>query len=158
MNFADHNKFALREQHEVDCLQPDQLPPLTASHYEFHERTPGRVPPISSEFLMHRFLSPSGCRSSTICLQQFPKRTGQAPVLGQAPDIFTGWGIYLQDGWSGERVCFWSFGVFILSLSFGIIWSVTHRNSIQDAFTVATYMLGTLASGFGCYQVMLSQT
>jgi len=154
--FTDNNKFALREQHEADCIQPDQLPPLSEQHYDFHERIPGHIPPIGSDFLMHRFSDPCKCRNNTLCLKQFPKRVGQAPVLGQAPDMFTGWGIYLKDGWSGEKLCIWSFGLFVFSLIFGIVWSTTHKAAIQDAFAIASYILGALASGLGSFQVMLN--
>jgi hypothetical protein len=148
-------KFALRERHEADCIQPNQLPPVSKQHYDFHERNPSHIPPIDNDFLIHRFFNPNKCYDSKFCLQQFPKKIGQAPTLGQAPDMFTGWGIYLQDGWSAEKICLWSFGVFAISLIFGITWSATHKDAMSDAFTVASYVLGALTSGFTAFQIML---
>lgn len=54
--------------------------------------------------------------------------------------MFTGWGLYLQDGFSVRRICFWGLMGFVISLVFGISWSVKH-GSISDGFAVASFIL-----------------
>ncbi|KAF4628030.1 hypothetical protein G7Y89_g10120 [Cudoniella acicularis] len=133
-------KFTLHENQEVDGLQPNQLPFTTDRHYSFDPRPPGLVPPFSSRFLKHRFKNPGWCRDSTVCLNQLPKRIERRPERGLPPDMFTGWGLYLQDDFSVRRICFWGLLGFIISLTFGISWSVKY-GSISDGFAVAACIL-----------------
>lgn len=54
--------------------------------------------------------------------------------------MFIGWGLYLQDGYSVRRICFWGLLGFVISLAFGIYRSI-NNGSISDGFAVAAYIL-----------------
>ncbi|KAF2192438.1 hypothetical protein K469DRAFT_553409, partial [Zopfia rhizophila CBS 207.26] len=125
---------------EVDCLQPNQIPQAMDRHYSFTPRTPGIVPLFGNSYLMHRFTNPHCCRDSTICLDQFPKRIERRPEHGVQPDMHTGWGLYLEEGFDLRRISLCAMLGLIISLVFGIAWSVKFE-SVQDGFTVAAYIL-----------------
>ncbi|KAI8943819.1 hypothetical protein NX059_001792 [Plenodomus lindquistii] len=134
-------KFKLLQRYEIDALEPG-LPPITESHYAYDPRPPGLVPPIGNNILMHRFNSPKECYTDDICLKQIPKRINERPTPGLAPDLHTGWGMYLEEGLDMERICALLLAVFVTSGIFGLIWGICRR-SLQDGFTVA----GFIASG-----------
>jgi hypothetical protein len=133
-------QFALRQHQEVDQLQLDQIPPPTETHYDFHERNPGYIPPIGNRYLMHRFSNSASCRDSTYCLSQIPKRVHGRPQFGSAPDHFTAWGLYFHETFDMTRLCLCGIVAFLISLAFGVVWAVD-KKSIQDGFAVASYIL-----------------
>jgi hypothetical protein len=145
-------QFALRQDQEVDQLQLDQIPSQAETHYDFHERAPGYIPPIGNRYLMHRFSNTAHCRDSTYCLNQIPKRVDGRPQCGFAPDHFTAWGLYFQENFDTTRLWLCSVVAFLLSLTFGIAWAVK-KQSVQDGFAVASYILTLQALTIGTIQV-----
>jgi len=55
--------------------------------------------------------------------------------------MLTGWGLYLKDDWSLRRISLCGMMGFIVSLVFGIVWSIK-AGSISDGFAPAAYILG----------------
>jgi hypothetical protein len=145
-------QFALRQNQEVDQLQLNEIPPPMETHYDFHERIPGYIPPIGNRYLMHRFSNNAHCRDSTYCLSQIPKRVGGRPQLGFAPDHFTAWVLYFQETFDMVRLCFCGMTMFLISLVFGVVWAADQKN-IQDGFAVASYILALEALTVGTVQV-----
>ncbi|KAH4205897.1 hypothetical protein HBI40_235060 [Parastagonospora nodorum] len=147
-------QFALRSRSEVDRLEPG-MPPETIGHYTCDPRKPDRVPPLGSDFLMHRFTSPFNCYSDDICLRQFPKRVKERPTPGTEPDNYTGWGIHLEEGLDLERLFLLILIGLLCSLIFGVIWAVCRR-SVQDGFTVAGYIVASETLGLTLLQLVLA--
>jgi len=73
---------------------------------------------------------------------------------GQAPDNFTGWGLYFQEGIDLLRLCSWGFFAFVFSLSFGICWALRSK-SVQDGFAIASYILAFEALVVGSIQAAI---
>jgi len=103
---------------------------------------------------MHRFSNPERCRDSDFCLSQIPKRAEGRPRYGQAPDNFTGWGLYFQEGIDLLRLCSWGFFAFVFSLTFGICWALRSKN-VQDGFAIASYILAFEALVVGSIQAAI---
>ena len=101
---------------------------------------------------MHRFSNTGHCRDSKHCLTQIPKRVDGRPQRGFAPDHFTAWGLYFQENFDMVRLCLCGIVAFLLSLVFGIAWAVD-KQSIQDGFAVASYILALEALTVGTIQV-----
>lgn len=145
-------QFAIRQNQEVDQLQLDQIPPPKETHYDFHERVPGYVPPIGNRYFMHRFSNSAHCGDSTFCLSQIPKRLHVRPHYGSAPDHSTAWGLYFHETLDLARLCLCGLFAFLFSLVFGVVWAVD-KKSIQDGFAVASYILALEALTIGTVQV-----
>jgi hypothetical protein len=145
-------QFALRQNQEVDQLQLGQIPPPEETHYEFHERVPGYIPPIGNRYFMHRFSNSAHCRDSTYCLHQIPKRKHGRPRYGFAPDNSTAWGLYFHESFDMSRLCLCGMVAILLSLVFGIMWAAGKR-SIDDGFAVASYILALQVLTVGTVQV-----
>ncbi|KAL6158007.1 hypothetical protein ACJBU6_03815 [Exserohilum turcicum] len=124
-------------------------------HYDFNERNPGRIPPIGNNYLMHRFSNSTHCRDSTFCLDQIPKRIGSRPKMGSKPDGFTGWGLFFEESLDMFRLCIWGTAMFLVSLVFGVAWA-KEKNSVQDGFAVASYILGFQVLAMGTIQQAIS--
>lgn len=113
-------QFILRQRFEVDGLEPG-MPPVTEKHYVCDPRCPDRTPAISNDFLMHRFNTPTHFSQDKICFDQIPKRINERPTPGIAPDLHTGWGIYLEEGLDSHRICLLLLTGFVSSGMFGLI-------------------------------------
>jgi hypothetical protein len=103
---------------------------------------------------MHRFATPACCRYDAFCLSRIPRRVGERPQYGLAPDHFTGWGLYFQETYNLTRLCICGIFAFLVSLAFGIAWA-TNTGSFQDAFAVASYVLALEALLVGLVQVAI---
>jgi hypothetical protein len=147
-------QFALRENNEVDSLQPDNVPPVTETHYELFPWPPGHIPPIGNSYLLRRFKTPRACRDSSFCLRQFPKRIQRRPQRGVPPDFETGWGLHFQEGYDFEKVVALLLLGVIFSLVIGIVWSVYH--TVADGFQIAGYIITAWALGITTLQFVVS--
>ncbi|KAJ6266957.1 hypothetical protein PSV08DRAFT_365316 [Bipolaris maydis] len=136
-------KFTLHARKEVDGLVSD-MPPETVKHYTCDPRKPDRTPPLGSDFLMHRFSSPKDCFQDNICLRQFPKRIGERPTPGVDPDLYTGWGVHLEQDMDLQRICLVLFFGIASAGMFGLVWGIC-KKSLQDGFSVASFVLGSEA-------------
>jgi hypothetical protein len=103
---------------------------------------------------MHRFATPEHCRDDAFCLSQIPKRVGGKPQSGCAPDHDTGWGLYFQETFSLTKLCMCGICAVVVSLAFAI-GLATDTSSLQDAFTVASYILALEVLLVGLLQVAI---
>lgn len=133
------------------------MPPVTEYHYDFDPRPPGRIPALGSDFLMHRFNNPEECLQDVLCLNQIPKRINETPTPGLQPDLYTGWGIHLEEGLDIERMVFLLLVGFVTSTVFGIVWAVV-KQSIQDGFSIAAFIAACEALAVATVQLLVSTT
>jgi hypothetical protein len=104
---------------------------------------------------MHRFSSPKDCFHDDICLRQFPKRIGERPTPGIDPDLYTGWGVHLEQDLDLQRVCLVLFFFVASGGSFGLAWGICKR-SLQDGFSIASFIVGTEAVAVATIQLFLT--
>jgi hypothetical protein len=102
---------------------------------------------------MHRFTCSTGedCLDDDICFQQFPKRIN-GPVPQDASgilDLSTGWGMYLEEGYS-HRVCIVLLVGVVVSAIIGLTSSVCVRD-LQSGFVVASWIVTTHEPGYGSW-------
>lgn len=102
---------------------------------------------------MHLFEHPDHAEDEPICLDRFPKKLKDKLLCrgGSNP----GWGLQFVEGWDMKKI--WGL-VFLLfgmgSLLIGVLWSV-YGHSIQDAFTMAGYMVAMATVSMGTIQAFL---
>jgi hypothetical protein len=149
-----NGQFNLHSRYEVDSLQVG-IPSKKISHYDFEPRKPDHVPPLGSDFMMHRFTSPKECFSDDVCLRQIPKRVREPPTPGIDPDYHTGWGMYLEEGLNLERLFLWILLGGGASLLFGVLWAID-KKSVQDGFAVAAYIIAVETLGATVLQLLLA--
>jgi hypothetical protein len=113
------------------------------------------MPPIGNDILMHRFTSPINCFNDSFCLAQIPKRIGERPTPGIAPDYYVGWGMHLEHGLNLERLFLWILLGAVPSVLFGVLWAV-FKKSIQDGFAVAAYIIAVETLGATVLQLLLA--
>ncbi|KAH6868335.1 heterokaryon incompatibility protein-domain-containing protein [Alternaria rosae] len=147
-------KFALHDRSEVDGIMTG-MPPDTFKHYTCDPRKPERIPALGSDFLMHRFISPMECFDDDICLKQMPKRVGEPPKPGIDPDLYTGWGMHIEEGLDFERICLLLFFGIVSGGTFGIVWAIC-KKSLQDGFAVAGFIVGIGAVAIATLQLLLA--
>jgi hypothetical protein len=138
----------------VDGLEVG-MPSLVEAHYAYDPRPPGRIPALGSDFLMHRFNSPKACYHDDICLNQIPKRINEPPTPGIAPDLYTGWGLFLEEGLDPDRICILLLTGFVSSMTFGIVWGIC-KGSLQDGFAVAGFLASSEAVAVATVQLLLA--
>lgn len=151
----DFVKFLLCESSLVDCIKRNQLPPKTVEFYTFDPRKPRVIPPIGTEFLLHRFHNPECGSGKTKCLKQFPKRLNQRPQHGQPPDNDLGWGMHIVEGPHFATVITWHITVAAVgSLVFGVLYWHFEKD-ISGAFTVSAYITSLVSLFIGTWQVWI---
>jgi hypothetical protein len=151
----DFVKFLLCESSLVDCIKRNQLPPRTVEFYAFDPRKPRVIPPIGTDFLLHRFHNPKCGSGKYRCLKQFPKRLDQRPQHGQPPDYDVGWGVHVVEGPHFAMVMTWHIAVATVeSLLFGVLYWYFGRD-ISGAFTVSAYMTSLTSLLIGAWQVWI---
>jgi hypothetical protein len=100
--------------------------------------------------MMHLFHHPSHAEDDSICLERFPKKLKEK--LKCSGGVNPGWGLQFVDGWNIKKIWILSFVFFGLgSLVIGILWAVYGR-SIQDAFAIASYIVGFATVSVGTMQ------
>ncbi|EKD20242.1 hypothetical protein MBM_02194 [Drepanopeziza brunnea f. sp. 'multigermtubi' MB_m1] len=106
---------------------------------------PETIPPIGTNYLMHVFQHPDCAEEEPLCLSRFCKG-----------GIKPGWGLQLIEGWDARKLWLLGFLLFGLgSLTVGVLWTVK-SHSIQDAFSIASYMLAFGAMTVGTVQAFLA--
>lgn len=111
------------------------------------------LPAIGQNRLTHYFQHPECIsREQSTIFAQLPKRLAQLGDLRASPSTEEiGWGIHIEQGLHWRTVHFIAIIATILSLAFGVIWSVV-RSDIQGGFAVSGciftligIMVGTLS-------------
>jgi hypothetical protein len=151
----DFVKFLLCESSLADCIKRNQLPPKKVEFYAFDPRQPRVIPPIGTEFLLHRFHRPECGDGKDRCLKQFPKRLNRRPQHGQPPDYDVVWGLHIVEGPHFATVITWHIAVAAFgSLLFGVLYWYFERD-ISGAFTVSAYMTSLTSLAIGAWQVWI---
>jgi hypothetical protein len=159
---VDLSNFTEVHTHDTACNSSDCicLPPLTMldTEYRCHpapKNKPNKVPVIGPDRLTHYFLHPE-CIDATqkTTLSQLPKRI--CGRLTPSPnDEAVGWGLHFREGWHWRTVYGLVVLLVVLSLVFGILWSVA-RSNIQEGFAISGY-LATVGSLWLGYLVLRGQ-
>jgi hypothetical protein len=149
-------QFDLYSSLLVDVKQQNSIPPPTNNEYHYLPAPPELIPPIGENHLMHLYTHPDHAEPSPICFEKFPKKLREKLICNKA-GTNEGWGLQFIEGWDMKKI----FGlVFLLfgigSLAIGVLWSV-YNHSIQDAFTMASYMIAMTAVGMGSLQASLAR-
>jgi hypothetical protein len=152
---ANHSQFDFVEETEVSNLQAPKLPPRRVTFYDFAPRDQP-LPRYDNGAMMHRYNNPTHCGASTKIFEQIPKRKERKPIPGTAPDMYTGWGLYLIDGPDMGRLARVAIAVYVLSFLasfiFGLVWSLASPDtykSVGDAWTTASYIFTAGAAPIG---------
>ncbi|KAF7913064.1 uncharacterized protein EAF01_002085 [Botrytis porri] len=147
--------FELYRSSLIDVRQKDVIPPPDHIEYRYSPAPPEVIPPIGDNHLMHLFLHPDHADEDTVCLDRFPKKLKEKLFCKKGQPTNFGWGLEFVEGWDMKSIWIVAFIVFgIGSLLLGILWAV-YKHSIQDAFTIAGYMVSFTAISVGAIQSLL---
>ncbi|KAF5869876.1 putative tetratricopeptide repeat domain protein [Botrytis fragariae] len=137
--------FEMYRSSLIDVRQKDVIPPPDHIEYRYSPAPPEVIPPIGDNHLMHLFLHPDHADEDTVCLDRFPKKLKEKLSCKRGQPTNFGWGLEFVEGWDMKSIWIVAFIVFgIGSLLLGILWAV-YKHSIQDAFTIAGYMVSFTA-------------
>jgi hypothetical protein len=97
------------------------------------------VPAIGSNRLTHYFSCPDHIDSQQETIfAQLPKRLGHKGLLKASPqEEVIGWGLHLEAGYHNRTIFFLFVVLFLFSLTFGVVWSVTMKD-LQGGFAVTS--------------------
>ncbi|KAF7935796.1 uncharacterized protein EAE98_002016 [Botrytis deweyae] len=147
--------FEMYRSSLIDVRQKDVIPPPDHIEYRYSPAPPEVIPPIGDNHLMHLFLHPDHADEDTVCLDRFPKKLKEKLSCKKGQPTNFGWGLEFVEGWDMKSIWIVAFIVFgIGSLLLGILWAV-YKHSIQDAFTIAGYMVSFTAISVGAIQSLL---
>ncbi|TGO22329.1 hypothetical protein BPAE_0172g00100 [Botrytis paeoniae] len=147
--------FEMYRSSLIDVRQKDVIPPPDHIEYCYSPAPPEVIPPIGDNHLMHLFLHPDHADEDTVCLDRFPKKLKEKLSCKKGQPTNFGWGLEFVEGWDMKSIWIVAFIVFgIGSLLLGILWAV-YKHSIQDAFTIAGYMVSFTAISVGAIQSLL---
>jgi hypothetical protein len=110
--------------------------PTSAQSGKAKSRT---VPAIGSNRLTHYFSCPDHIDSQQETIfAQLPKRLGHKGLLKASPqEEVIGWGLHLEEGYHNRTIFFLFVVLFLFSLTFGVVWSVTMKD-LQGGFAVTS--------------------
>lgn len=134
-------------------LQAPKLLPRRVTFYDFTPRDQP-LPRYDNGAMTHRYNYPTHCGGSTKIFEQIPKRKERKPIPGTAPDMYTGWGLYLIDGPNMGRLARVAIAVdvlsFLTSFIFGLVWLLASPDkSVGDAWTTASYIFAAGSAPIG---------
>ena len=148
--------FVMYPSEFVNVSRPDipPVPPPENKDYRYQPAPPELIPPVGENYIMHLFEHPHDAADGPFCLNRFPKKLKERlKCIGG--DINPGWGLQFVEEWDVRKIwiiCFVFFG--LGSLLIGILWAI-YGHSIQDAFAIASYMLGFATVTVGTIQALL---
>lgn len=100
--------------------------------------------------MMDLFEHPDHAEGESVCLDRFPKKLKEK--LKCNGGVNPGWGLQFVEGWDARKI--WLI-IFVLgSLLIGVLW-VSYGQSIQNAFTISSYMIGLATVTVGTMQALL---
>ncbi|KAF7884178.1 uncharacterized protein EAF02_004514 [Botrytis sinoallii] len=146
--------FEMYRSSLIDVRQQDVKPPPDHIEYRYSPAPPEVIPPIGENNLMHLFLHPDHADEDTVCLDRFPKKLKEKLSCKKGQPTNFGWGLEFVEGWDMKSIWIVAFISWIGSLLLGILWAV-YTHSIQDAFTIAGYMVSFTAISVGAIQSLL---
>jgi hypothetical protein len=141
------------EPETVDVRKVDDIPPPENEQYRYVPVPIDVIPPVGDNHLMHFFHNPTCAANNPIYLPRFPKKLKEKLLCNGG--INPGWGLQFVEYWDMSRLWLPALLVFgLCSLVFGITWAVMQR-SIQDAFSVAGYIVAFATLSLGSLQASL---
>jgi hypothetical protein len=145
--------FEMYKSELVDVRKQDDVPPPEDLEYRYEPAPPQLIPPVGSNYLMHISQHPECAEDEPICLSRFPKK--QKEKLKCLSGVRPGWGLQFIEGWDSKKIWIILFVFFGLgSLAMGVLWAV-FEHSIQDAFSMAAYMVAFATVSVGTVQAIL---
>jgi hypothetical protein len=146
-------QFELYRSLLVDVRKTDDVPPPTEKNYRYRPAPPDIVPPVGEKHLLHLFENPECAEDDESCLSRFPKKLKE--MLKCSGGVSPGWGLQFVEGWDTRKIWIIIFVFFgIGSLLIGVLWAV-FEHSIQDAFSMAAYMVAFATVSVGTVQAIL---
>ncbi|KAF4620152.1 hypothetical protein G7Y89_g14668 [Cudoniella acicularis] len=146
-------QFEMYKSELVDVRKQDDIPSPSNADYRYQPAPPELIPPVGHNHMMHCFNHPDHAEEESICLDRFPKKLRDK--LQAARGVHPGWGLQFVEGLDMTRIWVIGFVSLVLgSLLMGILWTYFEQ-SIQDAFTVASYMIALEAATVGTLQALL---
>lgn len=131
---------------------PDMPNESRRDEYSYHPMPAEFIPPIGENHMMHLYTYPEEAGHTGICLGKIPKKIeglDWLPTHSQGSKV--GWGLHFVEGLDVAKLWVLGFIGFIISIMFGIAWSVI-KDDMQSGFAVAACMLTGLLFTTGMVQ------
>jgi len=141
----------------VGILKINDMPPESnKAKYKFAPVPAEIIPPIGENDLMHLFHHPNHADDNVAWrLSRFPKKLHEQVHADPERGPGMGWGIVFIEDWNVKKIWLVAFCLVVLgSAGFGILWSV-FEHSIQDAFSISSYVVGITTLAAGTVQAMI---
>jgi hypothetical protein len=144
-------QFQMYGREFVSVRRQDVVPPPQDTEYRYKPAPLDFIPPVGENQLLHCFHNPDHAGDEPFCLDRFPKKLKDKLKLTK--DV--GWGLQFVEGWNVKKLWIVVFVFFGLgSLLIGIFWAY-FKHSIQDAFSIAAYMVAFATVSVGTVQALL---
>ena len=134
--------FEVYSQGLVDVRKTPHIPDESRKdEYSYHPMPAEFIPPIGENHMMHLYTYPEEAEHTGICLGKIPKKIEGLtwlPTHSQGSKV--GWGLHLVEGLDITRLWVLGFVGFMISIMFGIAWSMI-KDDMQSGFAVAACML-----------------
>ena len=146
-------RFEVYSQRLVDIRMTPDMPDESRRDEYSYEPTPAEfLPPIGENHMMHLYRCPEDAEYTGICLSKIPKKTEGLAWLPVHPQgCKMGWGLQFVEGLDVMKLWVSGFIGSIISIMFGIAWSMI-KDNMQRGFAVAACMLTGLLFTSGLIQ------
>ena len=146
-------RFEVYFQGLVDVRITSDMPDESRQDEYFYYPKPVEfIPPIGENHMMHLYTCPEEAGHTGIYLGKIPKKIGGLdwlPTHSQGSKV--GWGLHFVEGLDVAKLWVLGFIGFIISIMFGIAWSMI-KDDMQSGFAVAACMLTGLLFTTGMVQ------
>ena len=146
-------RFEVYSQRLVDVRTTPDMPDESRSdEYSYQPMPADFIPPIGENHMMHLYTYPEEAEHKGICLGKIPKKIeGLAWLPTHSQGSKVGWGLHFVEGLDITKLWVLGFIGFVISIMFGIAWSII-KDDIQSGFAVAACMLTGLLLTTGMVQ------
>lgn len=146
-------RFEVYSQRLVDVrTTPDMPDEGRRDEYTYHPMPAEFIPPVGENHMMHLYTHLEEAEHAGICLGKIPKKIGGLewlPTHSQGSKV--GWGLHFVEGLHVTKLWVSGFIGFMISIMFGIAWSMI-KGDMQSGFAVAACMLTGLLFTTGMVQ------
>lgn len=146
-------RFEVYSQRLVDVrTTPDMPDESRRDEYSYQPKPAEFIPPIGENHMMHLYTYAEEVEHTGICLGKVPKKIeglGWLPTHPQGSKV--GWGLHFVEGLDVAKLWVCGFIGFVISIMFGIAWSMI-KDDMQSGFAVAACMLTGLLFTTGMVQ------
>ncbi len=146
-------RFEVYSQRLVDVRTTPDIPDEgRRDEYSYRPMPADFIPPIGENHMMHLYTYPEEAEHTGICLGKIPKKTeGLAWLPAHSQGSKVGWGLQFVEGLDLTKLWVSGFIGFMISIMFGIAWSIL-KDDMQSGFAVAACMLTGLLFTTGMVQ------